>query len=167
MALVDSKLRYVRVNEGLAMINATPAPDHIGKTVREIVPDFADMTETVLQGVISTREPVLGLEISGPTPGDPSEERHMRLNLFPILEEDSVIGAAALILDITEAVRARRELAEKALRLHERVVQDLTVAQLAQATENAAKVSEAIERALAESKRIASEVLLDEILSDV
>ena len=37
LALIDRDLRYQRVNRALAELNGVAAPDHIGRTVREII----------------------------------------------------------------------------------------------------------------------------------
>ena len=38
LCLVDRELRFVRINEQLAAINGRPVQEHIGKTVRDIIP---------------------------------------------------------------------------------------------------------------------------------
>ena len=45
MGLIDRNLRFVRINERLAEMNGIAAVEHIGKTVREMVPDLADQVE--------------------------------------------------------------------------------------------------------------------------
>ena len=42
LCVLDRDLRFVRINERLAAMNGLPAEAHIGRTVREIVPDIAD-----------------------------------------------------------------------------------------------------------------------------
>jgi hypothetical protein len=41
--------RYLAINNTLAEINRIPAQNHIGKTVREILGDFADVVEPELR----------------------------------------------------------------------------------------------------------------------
>ena len=54
LAVLDTELRYVRVNDLLAEKNGIPADQHIGRTVREIVPSIADNIETVCRELIAT-----------------------------------------------------------------------------------------------------------------
>ena len=39
------RLAFVRVNQRMAEMNGVPAAEHIGKTVRDIVPSVADIAE--------------------------------------------------------------------------------------------------------------------------
>jgi PAS domain-containing protein len=47
LAVLDTDLRFVRLNQRLAQINGLPVFAHIGRTLREIVPDLADTAEPV------------------------------------------------------------------------------------------------------------------------
>jgi GAF domain-containing protein len=48
---LDTDFRYVRVNDALAEINGVPAIDHIGRTVREVLPAMAADIEAALEEV--------------------------------------------------------------------------------------------------------------------
>src|SRR5271154_2066616 len=56
--ILDTGLRYLAVNDALAEINGLPASEHLGRTVRELLGDFADLVEPEFQRVLSTGEPV-------------------------------------------------------------------------------------------------------------
>jgi PAS domain S-box-containing protein len=43
LALVDRDHRFVRVNERLAAINGRSVADHLGRTIREVIPKLADV----------------------------------------------------------------------------------------------------------------------------
>jgi PAS domain S-box-containing protein len=49
LAVLDTDLRYQRLNQRLAEINGISIEDHIGRTVREIVPALADANEPLLR----------------------------------------------------------------------------------------------------------------------
>ncbi len=68
LCILDLEFRFLAINNTLAEINGIPAQDHIGKTVREILGDFADVVEPELRRVISTGEPVVNLEGSDVPP---------------------------------------------------------------------------------------------------
>lgn len=44
LTVLDQDLRYVRINDRLAEINGLPAAEHLGRTVRDVIPDLADST---------------------------------------------------------------------------------------------------------------------------
>ncbi|MCA1706832.1 MAG: PAS domain-containing protein [Actinobacteria bacterium] len=164
LGLLDSDLRYVSVNQKLAEINGRSASEHVGKSVREVLPDFADFVEPLLEKVISSRQPLVDLEISGPTPTDPNADRHFRGSYFPILDGDEVIGVGAIVLEVTERARSERALAEQAHRVFDNIVQSLSVAKLSLEEGESDKALESVTVALSEAKEIATDVLTSELL---
>jgi PAS domain-containing protein len=67
LCILDSELRYLAINDTLAGINGIPAADHVGKTVREVLGNFADHVEPAFQRVLTTRESV-NFELSATLP---------------------------------------------------------------------------------------------------
>jgi len=111
LTVLDSDLRYVRINERLAEMNGLPAAEHIGRSVREVVPDLAEKVEAVLREVLEGRE-VWGLEISGSTAADPGVVRTWRENWLPLRRLDGAItGVAISAEDVT-----REKVSERLLR---------------------------------------------------
>jgi two-component system cell cycle sensor histidine kinase/response regulator CckA len=47
LCVLDDRLRYLRINDKMAEINGIPAEQHIGRTVREIIPDLAEHIEAI------------------------------------------------------------------------------------------------------------------------
>ena len=43
--VLDRDLRFVRINERLAEINGLSVEEHLGRTVRELLPELADTAE--------------------------------------------------------------------------------------------------------------------------
>lgn len=164
LGLVDEDLRYVRVNDALAAVNGLPARDHEGRTVRDVLPDLADLAEPLLRQVLATKKPVIDLKLSGPTPADPKADRHFLASYYPVLDGEAAIGIGAVIIEVTDRVRADRELREQAHRIYEHVVQDLTIVQLALEQGDLTKAGEAARRALEDSKAIASDGVLQDLL---
>lgn len=166
LGLVDLELRYVRVNDALAGMNGVSAEDHAGRAIREILPSLADLAEPLLRQVIDSKEPVVDLELSGPTPADPEADRHFLASYYPVLEGDAAIGVGAVIVEVTDRVRAHRELTQQAHAIYEDVVQDLTVVQLALEQGDVDKAASSAGHALAAAKRIVSKVLLEDLIAD-
>ncbi len=110
LCVLDRGLRYVRINERLAEINGVPAAEHMGRTVREIVPDLADAIEPVFRQIMETGEPVLDFELKGETKAQPGVERIWLESLHPLKDEaGEIIGINVVAEEITERKRAETE----------------------------------------------------------
>jgi PAS domain S-box-containing protein len=116
LTVLDRDLRYLRINTRLAEINGVPAADHIGRTVREVVPSVADAIEEALGEVLKGKE-VFGVEVTGEVPADPGMIRTWRENWLPVRGQDGEItGVAVSAEDVTEekeAELARRRAEER------------------------------------------------------
>lgn len=108
LCLVDRGLRYLQVNACLAEINGLPAEAHIGRTLREVIPDFADQVEPIYRHVLETGEPVEGGICKGKTAARPHEEREWLVNLHPVRGPDGKASAVSVaLLDVTDLRRAQ------------------------------------------------------------
>jgi PAS domain S-box-containing protein len=113
LAVVDAQLRYRRVNERLAEINGIPAREHLGKPVREVLPQFADVAEKVIAQIIETGEPARETVFSGATVADPDTEHTWVEHWVPFLGPDGRIdGVNIVVEDVTEQRRVQAELLE-------------------------------------------------------
>ncbi len=110
--ILDSELRYARVNDVLPRMAAMRPEDLLGKSVLEVFGLRNTQTEAVLRDVLRTGIPVLDREISAELQRKPGQMRHWLVNYFPIPGER---GAFTQIGIITVDVTARRQ-AESALR---------------------------------------------------
>ena len=103
LAVLDAQLRYVRINERLAEINGLSVAEHLGKTVREVVPNLADDVEPVMRRILETGEPVVDLEIRGETAAQPGVERVWKANWNPIFDAQAeVVGINIGAEEITQ-----------------------------------------------------------------
>ncbi len=110
LCLVDRDLRYVRINEMMAAFNGRPPWDHVGRTIREVLPSLADDIEPVYRRVIESGEPALDVEIQGTTATEPREERRWLVSYHPLRSESGAVRAvSALVQDITERKREEEE----------------------------------------------------------
>jgi PAS domain S-box-containing protein len=111
LVLLDKHLRYVQINETVAKINGLPVQDHLGRTIREILPKLAPMAEPLLQQVLATGEPILNTELSGETPSQPGVQRHWMESFFPIFGKDhKPDGVGVIFVEVTERKQAEDEL---------------------------------------------------------
>src|SRR6478735_7563623 len=105
----DRDLRYVRVNNALAVINERPSEDHPGRTFAEVVPHLAPALESIARRVLETGEPVTALEMVAGTPSDPTAQRFWLTSYYPVLDRDGdALGVGAVIEEVTDRRRAEQ-----------------------------------------------------------
>ncbi|MBL3664877.1 SpoIIE family protein phosphatase [Streptomyces sp. M2CJ-2] len=111
LAVLDTGLRYVSVNPALEQINGVPADDHLGRTVREVLPRLdADAVEAAALRVLDTGKPVVDQSMIGRTPADPEVDHAWSVSLYRLENAlGSVLGVAVSVVDITEQYRAAVE----------------------------------------------------------
>ena len=108
LSFLDSQLRYLAINNTLAEIHGIPAPDHLGKTVREILGDFADVIEPQLHRVFSTGEPVLNLDVSAMF-ASRTGSGHWVANYFPIKDQSGIVTRIGLVVVEISAQKELRQ----------------------------------------------------------
>ena len=111
-ALFDRDERYVLVNGALARMNGQPIEAHIGKTMRQVVPEpepeFERRLREVWESGRASGEFVLSDDYNG-------EPRFCLVSLYPVrVERDGeaeaeLLGVGALVIEITERVRGEEE----------------------------------------------------------
>ncbi len=110
--MLDRELRYRRVNARMAEMNGLPPEEHIGKTVREVVPDVADQAEPRLREVLETGSPALNVELFGETAARPGVKRFWLEHWRPLRDrEGGIIGINVVAEELSAAVEDRRPLA--------------------------------------------------------
>ncbi len=111
LCIWDSQLRYVQINQFLAEINCLSPAEHIGKTVREILPNIAPIIEPLYEEILRTKQPLINIEISGENPRKPGLVRHLTGSYFPLLDKDGeVVGIGAVVVDISDRKQAEAAL---------------------------------------------------------
>jgi PAS domain S-box-containing protein len=111
LCLMDTDLRFVRINEKLAAINGKPVSGHIGRTLEDIIPGIAPRIEPIYRQVMESGEPFLNFEVRGVTPEEPEVPRHWLISYHPLMsEEDTVQGVSTVVQDVTELKQAENEL---------------------------------------------------------
>jgi PAS domain S-box-containing protein len=122
LCVLDRDLRWVRINERLAEINGFSVQEHLGHSVRELLPELAPTAEPFLRMILADDGPMLNLELQGQTPAQPGVERTWVEHMFPLHDSDgAVIGINIVAEEITERKRQERELQELNATLERRV----------------------------------------------
>ncbi len=116
MCVIDSQLRYLRINTRLAAANGLPVEAHIGRRLRDLTPPPAVETiEAQYRQVLATGAPLDDCLVSTPGPAGSGTTRHWLLNLHPLRQPDGTVYAVnAIVQDITER-RAMEETLRDAL----------------------------------------------------
>jgi PAS domain S-box-containing protein len=123
LCFLDPDLRFVRINQQLAEINGLPVSEHLGRTLREILPEIADLVEPLFQEVLASGEPIFNLEVQGSNRAQPGVERHWLVSYYPQIDlNQRVVGVNAMVQEITERKRSQeaQKQAEAALLESER-----------------------------------------------
>ena len=111
LCVLDRDLRFVRINKQMAAMNGIPVEETLGRTVREVLPDLADLLEPRLRTVLETGRPLLGHELAGQTPAQPGIDRVWIEHWYPLRAPDgTVMGINIATEEVTEQRRAQEHL---------------------------------------------------------
>ncbi|MBE9184697.1 PAS domain S-box protein [Microcoleus sp. LEGE 07076] len=109
LCFVDTNLRYIRMNECLAQINGRSIAEHLGRTVREAIPELADLVEPIYRQVLATQTPVLDLELKAATLQQPGVVRDWQVSFYPVCDEwGTLLGVSSVVAEITDRNQAKR-----------------------------------------------------------
>jgi PAS domain S-box-containing protein len=113
LGLLDSQMRWVRINEALAEMNGIPVADHLGKTVWDLLPDLRSSAEPALRDVLDKGRMMLDVPVVGTTAAQPGVMREWREQFYPIRNRvGAVIGIGIVCEEVTERIRLEREVRE-------------------------------------------------------
>jgi PAS domain S-box-containing protein len=114
LALVDSQGRFLRANSRMAAVDGEAVEHHLGRTLREISPEFADVVEPLLIRAQASGRPAHSREVRLPSVSDPEALGSVVLSVHPVHDLDGSLPAFGLVAqDVTE----RRDLEDRIERL--------------------------------------------------
>ncbi len=119
LAMLDSDLRFQRINKRLADINGHSVEAHLGRRVWDLVPDLEGTVGPMLRRVLETGIPLTDVEITGETPATKGV-RHWVEQFYPLGDSaGGVRGIGVICEEVTDRKRAERRLraSEERLRL--------------------------------------------------
>ncbi|MDY7013425.1 MAG: PAS domain S-box protein, partial [Cyanobacteriota bacterium] len=110
IAILDSNLRVVQMNEALAQLEELSVSKCLGKTLRDILPpERMDSIEAPILQVFQTGEPLLGVETAGRAP-EAGEIRAYLASYFPLSRRGGQAQLVGVVLyDISDRKRAEDE----------------------------------------------------------
>lgn len=108
LCVLDREGRYVRINDVLAASNGLPVEAHLGRPMREVLPELAAVVEPLLARVLVGEE-LRGVEITGITPLRPGVPRVWRENFVPLRDAGGrIVGVTVAVEEVTEEKAAER-----------------------------------------------------------
>ena len=112
LAFLSTDCRYVMINQHLTEICGISIEDHIGRSVRETVPQVADQVEQLVQAILRTGEPIAGIEVTGQRPDGSNVDRVWITYWHPLKNKaGNVVGINVAAEEITERKRTEADLA--------------------------------------------------------
>jgi PAS domain S-box-containing protein len=118
LAFLSTDCRYVMINQHLTEMCGISVADHIGRSVRETVPQVAEQVEHLVQTILRTGEPITGIEVNGQRPDGSNVDRVWITYWHPLKDRTGdVVGINVAAEEITERKRAEAELSAAQVRL--------------------------------------------------
>ena len=112
--VIDHELRYISINERLARAHGKPVDEHIGKTLREVIPDIAPYVEQDMLRTLETGEPTINAELTAAPPAEPHRAHHWLVSYYPLEDgEGNVIALSGVVQDITSRKEKESKLREQ------------------------------------------------------
>jgi PAS domain S-box-containing protein len=120
LAFLTPDCRYLQINRHLTEICGISVADHIGRSVRDTVPQVADQVEKIVQAILRTGESITGIEVNGQRPDGGNSERVWVTNWYPLKTgEGSILGVNVVAEEITERKQAQAALVASETRFRE------------------------------------------------
>jgi PAS domain S-box-containing protein len=120
LCYLDTDLRYLHINKWLAQLNGLPVEKHLGRTVREVIPEVAAGIEAQLRQVMETNTPIVEGTVEAETRAQPGVRRAFLHNYLPVVADNGkVIGVSCLVQDITVRRKAEVGLRQRTAELEQ------------------------------------------------
>lgn len=120
MAVIGTDYRFRRINSRLAQMNGASVEAHLGRTMREVVPQFAELGEGLVRRIAETGESIQNLEVEGETAAEPGVQRSFIEHWSPVRGADGRVVAVNIVVEeVTAQKRAAAALRASEARLRE------------------------------------------------
>lgn len=107
LAFLDSRLRYVRLNEAIARMNNRTIEEHVGRVITDVLPDTPPWLIDTMHAVLQTGQPQTDLEVSRVDKNNPLLVTHFLVSYYPVsIPERHTLGLGIVLMDITARKQA-------------------------------------------------------------
>lgn len=111
MAILDTDLRLVRVNEALARLNGAPAEAHLGRTAEEVLPALLPALGARLGDLASGGPPIVQEQFEARTPDRRGAPAQTLTSCYPVrAPSGETLGYGLVVVDITAQKAAEADL---------------------------------------------------------
>jgi PAS domain S-box-containing protein len=118
LAFLSTDCRYLLINQHLTEICGLSIADHIGRSVRETVPQVAQQVEQIVEMILRSGEPIIGIEINGQRADGSNTDRVWITYWHPLKDPSGdVLGVNVAAEEITERKRFEADLGASQERL--------------------------------------------------
>ncbi|GGU97270.1 hypothetical protein GCM10010260_36320 [Streptomyces filipinensis] len=110
MAVMDTELRYVWLNDTLERFGGVPRDERLGRRLSELLPGLqAESLESLMRKVLATGLPVTDYEYVGWSWADPHRQHAYSTSFFPLVDAaGTATGVCYMVQDVTERWTARQ-----------------------------------------------------------
>jgi PAS domain S-box-containing protein len=120
LAFLSTDCRYLMINQHLTEICGISIDDHLGRSVREMVPQVAEQVEQIVRHIVHSGAPITGIEVDGQRADGSNVDRVWITYWHPLKDGDGkVVGINVAAEEITERKRAEAERAAMHNRLQQ------------------------------------------------
>jgi PAS domain S-box-containing protein len=155
----DEEFRYLKTDRMTPTYFGLNRQTIVGRSVKDLAPDFIRDYGSMMRSVIETGQPVLNVELSNRVPTKPDELTYWRASYFRVPLPGGKRGIGIVGVDITDRKKAEEELKRKnddLNALNEEVT--ATQEELQQNVEELSRREEELRKALAEKEVLLSEI---------
>lgn len=111
LASLDAERRFVRINDHFAAISGRGATDHLGRTIRIVLPRLSESLDPLIQRALDNGAHVLDVEVEDAGSQQHGVPRTWLTNIHPAKDEQgNVHGVNLVVQDITERKRGEQTL---------------------------------------------------------
>ena len=110
VSVLDLEGRYLRLNTKTAQFTGIPADGLVGKKAADLFPALGEVTNPIVEDVLASGKPQLGVPVQAAPPPKPDEIRDWLLYVQPILEGGEPVAVTVVSQDVTELTSVQAEL---------------------------------------------------------
>lgn len=149
LAVLDTELRFLRVNQPFADLNGRGIDAHLGRLLWDVLPERRAQAEPLLHHVIDTGEPVLAVAVDGEAPQRPGVRRCWMEHFHPLPGADGTVEAVCMV---REEVTARK-LTDHNLRAYQREMEHRALHDALTGLPNRALLADRAQQAITAAER--------------